>query len=54
MEARSFFENSPMREITVSGTPEEWNKILKRIPWDASEETQELIYMLNDLGVDYL
>lgn len=41
-------------QITVTATKEEWNKVLKRIPWDASEETQELIEMLADLGVSYL
>lgn len=29
MEARSFFENSPMTEVTVSATPGEWVALFK-------------------------
>jgi len=31
MEARSFFENGPMAEITVSATKEEWMDLLTDI-----------------------
>lgn len=31
MEARSFFENSPMAEITVSATKEEWQSVIDKL-----------------------
>ena len=31
MEARSFFENSPMHEITVSATKEEWRAVIEKL-----------------------
>lgn len=33
MEARSFFENSPMQEITVSATKEEWIQVIEKSFW---------------------
>ena len=37
MEARSFFENSPMAEITVTATKEEWVDLLIDLDWLAQE-----------------
>jgi hypothetical protein len=55
MEARSFFEHSPMAEITVSATPEEWrgviNDIIEMEPEDASPVTLKLFELLDGLGL---
>lgn len=48
MKARQFFENSPMREITVTGTLQEWLDVLTDI--DAFEG--EMSY--NDFGYESL
>ena len=44
MEARSFFENSPMAEVTVSATPDEWREILV--------DLNELRLMYDQEGID--
>jgi len=55
MEARSFFENSPMAEVTVSATPEEWRKVIDDLvrmePEDVSPETMELFLSLDRMGL---
>jgi hypothetical protein len=57
MEARSFFENSPMAEITVSATPEEWREFLSSIgevdPWlDPESPAWNLERALKEVGID--
>jgi len=55
MEVRSFFENSPMAEITVSGSPEEWRSIINDIieadPEYASPAAVELFVALDKMGL---
>jgi len=56
MEARSFFENSPMAEITVTATKEEWYAILHDMhePGDRwPPEAIDLINQLKKVGVEY-
>jgi hypothetical protein len=55
MEARSFFENSPMAEIKVSATPEEWRKVINDIielePGNVDAATMDLFNLLDGMGV---
>lgn len=56
MEARSFFENSPMAEITVSGTKEEWEQVVldlfSLVGYEPLEPaSHNLVRMLREQGV---
>lgn len=55
MEAREFFKGSPMHEITVSGTPEEWAVIAAILDGvlDYSALSDELVERLQGLGVTH-
>lgn len=48
MEARQFFENSPMHEITVTGTLQEWLDVLTDIDAFEGEMSD------NDFGYESL
>lgn len=57
MEARSFFENSPMAEITVSATKEEWIEVIEKSLWIPESALKEgdafskLVHRLINQGV---
>lgn len=55
MEAREFFRNGPMHEITVSATPEEWRAVINDIidmgPEYASPATVRLFELLDSKGL---
>lgn len=56
MEARSFFGGSPMAEITVSATKEEWHSILFDLHEPGDEwppAVLDLINQLRKVGVSY-
>jgi hypothetical protein len=55
MEAREFFANGPMHEITVSATPEEWRDIINDVialdPPECTQATRDLFDKLDALGL---
>lgn len=55
MEAREFFKGSPMHEITVSGTPEEWAVIAAVLDGtlDYAALADDMVDLLQSVGVTY-
>ena len=56
MEGRSFFENSPMAEVVISATPQEWAEVYQSLgevdPWlDKTSPAWKLEKALTEAGV---